>query len=320
MQLLQELLVPSCYGEYDKIIKVIVSFLQKNTQAKVIVQKFNEKKANVLAIFGKPLFLINAHMDTVVPSKSWSKPIFELSYAEDKVYGLGTCDTKGNIYAVLKAVQETNPTNLALLFSFDEESGSIESGVTHFLASEYAENIKKALVLEPTNLKFIQKHKGYFSYFLSLQISSSHSSLKQSKNNNAIVRMAEIIPKIAELDYNVAKIEGGEKGNIIPDFCKILLSIRNYKSEEENYHILKNILSKDLKIEKRTALPSLQNDNGEEVSFWTEASLFAQKGIKAEVFGAGSILQAHKEDEFVEIYQLQEAINILKDKIRREFS
>ena len=49
---------------------------------------------------------------------------------------------------------------------------------------------------------------------------------------------------------------------------------------------------------------------GAAVDFWTEASLFAQAGIPAIVLGPGNIAQAHVQNEWVSLEQLQRALEI----------
>ena len=57
---------------------------------------------------------------------------------------------------------------------------------------------------------------------------------------------------------------------------------------------------------------SLTGDNSREVvSFGTEAGLFQEVGISTVVCGPGSIEQAHKVDEFIELSELKKCINFL---------
>lgn len=53
------------------------------------------------------------------------------------------------------------------------------------------------------------------------------------------------------------------------------------------------------------------------VSYCTEAGAFAANGISAVICGPGSILQAHKPDEYVEISQLQDCLTLLARLARR---
>ena len=63
---------------------------------------------------------------------------------------------------------------------------------------------------------------------------------------------------------------------------------------------------------------SITGDNSREVvSFGTEAGLFQEIGISTVVCGPGSIEQAHKIDEFIELGELKKCLSFLegvKDK------
>ena len=57
---------------------------------------------------------------------------------------------------------------------------------------------------------------------------------------------------------------------------------------------------------------SLTGDNSREVvSFGTEAGLFQEIGISTVVCGPGSIEQAHKVDEFIELNELKKCLKFL---------
>ena len=59
---------------------------------------------------------------------------------------------------------------------------------------------------------------------------------------------------------------------------------------------------------------SLTGDNSREVvSFGTEAGLFQEIGISTVVCGPGSIEQAHKVDEFIELNELKKCLKFLDD-------
>ena len=62
----------------------------------------------------------------------------------------------------------------------------------------------------------------------------------------------------------------------------------------------------------RDLLLSLTGANGAGlVSYCTEAGAFASLGTSVAICGPGSILQAHKPDEFVEIQQLEACLHVL---------
>jgi acetylornithine deacetylase len=318
MKLLHDLIKINTYeGNYTEMIQYLVEYLKSETDGNIHIQNISENKANVIAVFGNPDFLLNAHMDTVKPSNAWTFDPLRMTVRDDKVYGLGACDTKGNIYMVLKALKEANPQNVMVLFTVDEESG-IKTGVKYFLESDFKKNIKRAVVFEPTELKYVSRHKGYYSFTLENVSDSAHSSMHST---GAIVKASRSIIRLDELGFNVGMIEGGTAGNVISQRCTYRASIRTYEK-------LKDIVDKikqnciETKIENRFNGPPLINKeplfDGDfhEVDFWTEASLFQEAGINSIVFGAGSIKQAHSEDEYVEEWQLEKGMQIIKSLLQ----
>ena len=69
------------------------------------------------------------------------------------------------------------------------------------------------------------------------------------------------------------------------------------------------------RVEKSEAcelVSNLTGDNSREVvSFGTEAGLFQEIGISTVVCGPGSIEQAHKVDEFIELNELKKCLKFL---------
>lgn len=345
MNLLKELMVDSHSGDYTGISNVISGFLKGNTDAEVLVQNVGPNKMNVIAKFGDPKLLINCHMDTVPPAGAWSKPPLEVTQADGKLYGLGTADTKGNIYAVLKAVENAKPKDLCLLFSTDEESGNGSSGVRKFLQAGMAKGVKAALVCEPTSLAFVGKHKGYYAFKITVTAKPMHSSLQaaiscglgntsdnsaaigNAKNGseNAVAKAARIITKLDEAGFNIGAISGGGMGNVVASKCEFKASLRTYESLDAVKNMLTELIGNDENVAFEAGfcgipldgccdaakfplqIAEINSQSPAEAGFWTEAALFHDAGIPSLVFGAGNIQQAHSPDEFVEMEQLEKA-------------
>ena len=317
MKLLSDLIGINTYeGNYSAMIDYLVKRLEAIDDCKVHIQRISDNKANVIGIFGKPEIVLNCHMDTVKPSNAWSQDPLSMYEKDGRIYGLGSCDTKGNIYMVLKAIERAKPEALMVLFSVDEESG-VKTGVKYFLESELVNGIKRAVVFEPTELKLVNKHRGYYSFTLEDVAESAHSS---TKAKGAIIKAAHNVIRLDELGFNVGIIEGGTAGNVVSQRCTYRASIRTFESLESILDIIKSNCV-DTRIENRFNGPPLINGDpkfdGEfhEVDFWTEGSLFQEAGINTVVFGAGSIRQAHSEDEFVEKWQLEKGIELIKEII-----
>ena len=95
---------------------------------------------------------------------------------------------------------------------------------------------------------------------------------------------------------------------LLPEMKKV------FKNSKITKEIIGEVTGFD-RVEKSEAcelVSSLTGDNSREVvSFGTEAGLFQEIGISTVVCGPGSIEQAHKVDEFIELNELKKCINFL---------
>ena len=88
------------------------------------ISKVQEGRLNVFAESGtreKPI-LFYGHLDTVPVYGDWKSDPFKLKRVGDKLYGLGACDMKGGIAAILESVREQSDRRIKLLFCVDEEN------------------------------------------------------------------------------------------------------------------------------------------------------------------------------------------------------
>ncbi|QEX19685.1 acetylornithine deacetylase [Hypericibacter terrae] len=142
---------------------------------------------------------------------------------------------------------------------------------------------------------------------------------------------------------NVGQIDGGTAFNIVARRCEIIWEFRPLPSVAPETIVarVRNFVETELlprmrqaaeeaEVETATlvALPPLmpEPDSPAEalihaltgvneaigVAFGTEAGHFQQTGIPAVVFGPGSIQQAHKPDEFIEIAQVEACVGFMR--------
>src|SRR5438094_78954 len=69
--------------------------------------------AYVRARWGEPRRLVNAHLDTVPPNAGWTGDPFAARVEGGRVIGLGACDTKAAIAAILGALDDARPRDTA---------------------------------------------------------------------------------------------------------------------------------------------------------------------------------------------------------------
>ena len=172
-----------------------------------------------------------------------------------------------------------------------------------------------------------------------------------TKYANKLIELREDLKKRAPKDsifdppfstLQVGGIFGGIAHNVIADKCYVNWETRPVVKEDgtflnnqidayanevllpemkkvfKNSKITKEIIGEVTgfdRVEKSEAcelVSSLTGDNSREVvSFGTEAGLFQEIGISTVVCGPGSIEQAHKVDEFIELGELKKCINFL---------
>jgi len=141
---------------------------------------------------------------------------------------------------------------------------------------------------------------------------------------------------------NLGCIHGGDNPNRICGECELHFDLRPLPGMDANAlrHTIAQRLQplaerRQINIQLRSLFPGIQafeqpadsplvrtieqmtGHSAGALGFATEAPFLRELGMDTVVFGPGSIRQAHQPDEYVEIAQLQPAIDMLKTLIRR---
>ena len=116
-------------------------------------------RISLLAVRGAPRTVFNFHLDTVPVAEGWSRDPLTLAIDRERATGLGACDIKGALAAMLAAASHTQ-ADLAILVTSDEEAGN-SCCVREFLAQEPA--FDSAIVAEPTRCRAVLSHRGILS-------------------------------------------------------------------------------------------------------------------------------------------------------------
>lgn len=183
------------------------------------------------------------HTDTVPYDPAWTGAL-ELTERDGRLYGRGSCDTKGFIAAALRAIAETDRTNLkrqlALVLTADEEVGCM--GAKH-LADKRVLSARYSIVGEPTSLRPMRAGKGYCLAELFVSGREGHSAYP-ALGASAIFRAARLIRRIEGIaeelktmdrqeafeppytTLNVGLMNGGTAKNIIAGRCVFTLEWR----------------------------------------------------------------------------------------------
>jgi acetylornithine deacetylase len=309
--------------------------------------------AYVFARWGSPRRLINAHVDTVPANLGWSRSPWQPHIENGRLYGLGACDTKSAIAATLVALDSERPRELGVLFSGDEEAGS--GVMTAFLASPHARGIRDAIVCEPSARRAGIAHRGVLAQAASYEGAGGHSSMADHMlrpigelarlavglDELGRARLGDGPPGMQGLCLNLASFHGGVAFNVVPQRARLEWSLRPYPGFDRAawdrdvaaiaggitvmasgagpVTIEVTIDHPPFRCEHPDALVALVSPFTRSIGtldYWTEAALLAAHGIDAIVVGPGDIARAHAPDEYVELDDLEWAIELLRAAMR----
>ncbi len=205
------------------------------------------EKANLIATLGSgPGGLVLAgHTDTVpYDAGRWQHDPFQLTRADDRLYGLGICDMKGFFALALEAarrfVGRPLKAPLILVATADEESSMDGAKALVELGRPRG---RYAVVGEPTGLRPVNAHKGILMEAIHLIGHSGHSS-DPGLGRNALDGMYEVMGQLIawrealRLRYrdeafkvpyptlNLGHIHGGDNPNRICGECELHIDLR----------------------------------------------------------------------------------------------
>jgi acetylornithine deacetylase len=214
-------------------------------------------KTNVIAWIGpapegdRRGLVLSGHMD-VVPAEEegWRSDPFTLTDEGDRWVARGSCDMKGFLAVAANLAIEAQPERwrspLALVFTYDEEVGTLGAKRLTESFPEAASLPRSAIIGEPTSLRVARTHKGHFKMRATLHGVSAHSGYPHLGVNaiepagRVIAALAflrreleaervpngELFPEVPFVPLNVGTVHGGSAINVVPDRCTVELGVR----------------------------------------------------------------------------------------------
>src|SRR5688572_4334031 len=299
---------------------------------------------SLLAVRGAPTRVFNVHLDTVPSSPGWSADPHRLRVDGERAIGLGACDIKGAAAGLVAAAQRTTG-DAAFLFTSDEEANDPRC-IAAFLAADHG--FRDAIVAEPTMCTAVLAHRGIASVRIAFRGAAGHASGAGARGGSALHAAmrwgAGALDLAASCDplrfggltglrFNIGRVEGGIKANMIAPDAEVRFGFRPLPSQsvDDLHAAFRGLVPPEslAAYEETFRGPSLPAGDvacaearrlaardladelglpiGNAVDFWTEASLFSAAGLSAFVFGPGDIAQAHTADEWVALEQLAAA-------------
>jgi acetylornithine deacetylase ArgE len=232
-----------------RLAEFVADYLRKNA-IDVAVQGKAGDRPNVIGHVdagATGTIMLEAHMDTVHVDTMTVEP-FSPVIRNGRLYGRGSCDTKGSMAAFLTAttmaLASGSPLryNIMLVFVADEEyrfSGA-RRAVEHGLQATFG------IAGEPTSLHIVRAHKGVTRWKTHTRGSAAHAAYPE-RGNNAIYSMGRVLqrleghaaslarqtphPLLGAPTLSVGVIEGGQAVNMVPDRCWIEVDRRSLPGE-----------------------------------------------------------------------------------------
>ncbi len=192
--------------------------------------------------------LVASHLDTV-PVDGMEIDPFDPVIDGERLYGRGSCDTKGGMAALMEAVEKVLQRgslrrNLIIVGESDEELGSKGIGeVIRHLSDRPPDWV---IATEPTNLRIVNRHKGIVHARLRAHGRACHSSMPEN-GRNALVDLARVVIELERVNESLAAqpdsklgpgtlsvglMGGGAAPNIVPDQAWLVLDRRTLPGED----------------------------------------------------------------------------------------
>ena len=262
----------------------------------------------------RPAVALNTHLDTVPISDGWTVDPFGGEIRDGRVWGLGAGDAKGQIVAMLGAVEALVASGASrrgdLVFTAvaDEELGSVGArAVVQGLA------VDAAVIGEPTRLRVGVAHRGSLRPRIVVRGRSAHSSTPRL-GLNAIYKMRKVLtaleayceglearahPLIGPPSGAVTLISGGHKESAVPDRCEVVLDRRMVPGERQEAVVgdIEGVLARlraedpDLKVAIEGYLPTSgppsETPRDARLVGLAVESVQEVTGAPGEVYGAG---------------------------------
>jgi len=347
-------------GDEFRIAVFIQGYL-KGLGIRTKIYEFKKRRSNIVAALKgrdrEKSLLISPHLDTVPEGQSWHFNPFSGKIYQKKIYGLGATDCKGNLACGLETINSLVEDNIVLGYNLifaataDEESGS-GLGLIPLLDKGLIKP-DAAVVLDSDNFNIIVTQKGLVHLKVRIQGKRAHGAYPW-RGINAIDIAIDILKELKAHKFSYAKnrylkpptvnigtIKGGDKVNVVADWCEFELDFRflpdmsekviledirdiikkhtrKFKIEIEGIqrpywidrnHRLVDYLTKAMK--KINVKPIIKGSEGA-----TTITFFQNKNIPAIATGFGSQGCAHSADEYVRMDNLYKGARILEEFLK----
>jgi succinyl-diaminopimelate desuccinylase len=301
--------------------------------------------------------LLTPHFDTVPIGTGWKYNPLGGEIHAGKIYGRGASDDKGNLTACMEVMRSLVEDDVRLkrdvimAATVDEETGS-DYGIIPLLEKKIIK-CKDAVIMDSTEFDAIIAQKGLLHIRVQIFGKKAHGAYNW-RGESAIEKAGEVIHRIKQYKFrykrhallhgptmNVGTIQGGDKVNMVADFCEFSLDTR-FMPTMTSQQVLKiiNGLISGVTKKYKIIIDDLQQPYeldwnhpcvktyvkiartmGTKAGFKgsegaTVITFFKKHGIPAFATGCGSTGTAHTTDEYITIKNLVKGTQILEQFLK----
>jgi succinyl-diaminopimelate desuccinylase len=334
------------------------------------LQPLDEGRANCLVRLpggDAPSLVFSGHLDVVPPGEQpWDHDPFGADVENGRIYGRGSADMKGGVASILAAMIGLQKAgfrpsgDVVLAATAGEEAGLY--GAKAMVDGRSLAGAGHLVVAEASNLNVFVAEKGVLWMDVHYYGRTAHGSMPWL-GVNAVSAMARLIPVLESYPFHfeespslgsptlsVNMIDGGNKTNVVPDHCRIVLDMRTVPSQNHQELVAEvrrqaeavaqsvsgevrvdiTVDQDNRAVETDPHLPlvealvaSVRSVTGRQpelrgVTYATDGAVLAPGfDIPMMICGPGTPGIIHQPDEYVEIEQLVQATAIYADLSRR---
>ena len=285
---------------------------------------------------GPETVLLNAHIDTVKPSASYTRDPFGGECDGTTIYGLGANDDGGSVIAMLAVFIDFYHTPIVgkriVLTLTAEEENSGRHGIEMLLPE--IGHVDYAIVGEPTSLEMAVAERGLMVLDGEAKGKAGHAAREEGVNALYIAlddiqtlrnyEFEKVSPFLGKVKMTTTMIQAGTQHNVVPDTCKFVVDIRSngLYANEEILRVLQPMVQSTLTA-RSTRLNATSTDLelpivkraqalGIELFGSPTLSNMALLSCPKVKFGPGDSARSHTADEYIHIDEIEQAIKLLK--------
>ncbi len=342
--------LPSTLELLQSLVRIPAKSREENTRADFLQHYLEQSSLDIHRVGNNlwcyawqsdaslPTLLLNSHIDTVPSSDSWTRPPFEPTIENGRLYGLGSNDAGAPLCSLVStflalrdayAQGKHQSYNLVLGLSCQEEVTG-EGGIDLLLKDMPA--IDLAIVGEPTSMRVAVAEKGLLVLDCCAYGRSGHAA--HNLGDNAIYKaikdiqwferttLPKVSPLLGPVKMTVTIINAGSKHNVIPDTCRFTVDVRVnecYSNRELCDYIASQVACEVKARSYRLSSsgidlkhPLVQRCREMGMDLYGSPTLSDQSRMPfpSVKLGPGDSMRSHTADEYVCIEEIEQALDM----------